>query len=279
MRNDVLAALARQGAPVSNDGTIRLYHATRRSTGPAIEHDRELRLAAPDDAALRVLRPGGTIWLASRPSILDDLAVAQVVLAISIQPEDAPEAEVLRDDLGDPPRVDLELAGRDGALPLTYVADLFAPVPELSPAVASAVNAFAASPVGQQLADPRECRGRCKRTSQRFISALRNHGADGRIIEWAWHGAWHNAVVVDEHLIIDWTAAQFDPAAAHPDVGTRAQRDLHMLTTYGAPAGWLIDPDDPFLRRHVDHWERAQERIPTGERDAAAFAADRGQTA
>ncbi len=273
MRPDVLKALARQGAPVSADDTIRLYHATTRAAKADILRTGQLLPTEPDDPALRA-RGGGSIWLASRPSILDDLDTAEIVLALSLCPVDVPEAEVLRDHLGDPPRTEIELMGRTAPLPLTYAADLHEPVPAPSPTVAAAIKDFAASPVGQQLMDPAECRGRCKRASQRFVAALRAHGADGEIIEWAWGGAWHNAVVIAGELIVDWTVSQFDPAAGPgAELSSRAQKDLRMLTACGAPAGMLVSPDDRFFGRRVDPWEQAREPIPVSELDMAAFAA------
>ena len=272
MRPEVLDALARQGAPVSADGTIRLYHATDKPGAAAIANTMSLLPSTPEDPVLRE-RVGSSIWLASRPSILDDLPGAEVVLAVTFQPELTPEAEVLRDHLGDPPRTEIELMSRDTPLPLAYAADLRASTPAPSPAVADAIANFAESPVGQQLTDPAECRGRCKRAAHRFISALRAHDADGKIIEWAWDGAWHNAVVIDGDLVIDWTASQFYPALTGVHLASRAQADLRMLNDYDAPAGMLIDPDDKFLRRRVDAWEEARQPIPASEIDLAAFAA------
>lgn len=124
--------------------------------------------------------------------------------------------------------------GRADPLPLTYAADVHDPTLTLSPQVAAAIEDFAASPVGQQLADPAECRGRCKRASQRFVAALRAHRADGRIIEWAWDGAWHNAVVIGDDLVVDWTAGQFDPDLIGAHLVSRTEIDLRLLTGHGA---------------------------------------------
>jgi hypothetical protein len=275
VRPDVLDALARHGALVSNDGTLRLYHATTRASAADILRTGVLLPATPNNPALRALRRGGSIFLASRPSILGDLSTADIVLAISIRPEDAPQAEVLRTDLGDPSRAEIELVGRSSPLPLTYARDPLAPAPVTSPEVAAAIADFLGSPVGHQLTDPAECRGRCKRASLRFVGALRAHGTDGQIIEWTWDRWWHDAVLIGGDLVIDWTVSQFDPTTGtFPELSSRARKDLHMLTAYSAAAGAVMDPNDPFLDYRVDPWDLARERIPISECDAQAFAAN-----
>lgn len=120
MHQDVLDALAAVGVRPDSDGNITLYHATSAQAAPLIIDELALRPPAPEketDPALRLLqeREGGFVWLASSPSIGQDLAAGQVVLEV-IVPTSVP-AELNRPPEGG--RVDLAVQLRPGqALPL-----------------------------------------------------------------------------------------------------------------------------------------------------------------
>src|SRR5277367_4869303 len=88
----------------------------------------------------------------------------------------------------------------------------------LDPRVVRAIEMFRESPVGRQLSVVEEQAGRCKHASGGFVSALREAGTSGTLLEWGWEetSSWHHAVLLDDGLtVIDWTAAQFvdDPDA------------------------------------------------------------------
>src|SRR4051794_37438205 len=106
---------------------------------------------------------------------------------------------------------------------------------ELRRRLQRAVGLFQASPVGEQLRDVEQQRGRCKRASSRFISALREVGLRGNVLEWAGDGWWHHAVIVEgSDIVVDWTAAQLehDPdtaqAVAWPLIETRAEAEARL---------------------------------------------------
>lgn len=271
MRPDVLAALARVACRVSADGTLRLYHATSSPVAEQILADGYLRPAPPDDVAERMLRRDrGFVFLATAPSIGADLQGRDTVLAVSIDAETP--AEIHRERWGDPPRAEIVLERKlDDPIPLVF-ADRLARDVELPETAKVAIELFRESEVGQQLADPDERIGRCRRASERFISALRHVDPEtpARLIEWAWEDAFHVVVKLDDDLI-DWTASQLTekpvPIAEMPwpYVETRARVDLQMLKDFGADAGAVVDPDDRFMepsRTRILSWELAQRRIP-----------------
>jgi hypothetical protein len=139
---------------------------------------------------------------------------------------------------------------------------------DLDFAVQEAIELFERSEVGQQLRDPMECHGRCRRASQRFLSALAAKDRKGQLLEWAWDGAWHHAVQLDgTDIVIDWTAAQFedDVDAARglpfPRIETRSQAEER----WGEPA--VIDMESKADRYFHNvpplmPWDVAQRRIP-----------------
>lgn len=275
MRPEILRTLQDADVAISTDGTIRMYHATSKAAATAIRTNLVLRGEEPEDLAQRMLRRdgGGSAFLSSSPSIVEDLHSAEVVLAVSLRPQDAPGAEVSRPAWGDPPRIEVEIrlpAG--GALPLTFADCLTRTVArnDLSREVQTAIEAFEASDVGRQLADRAEQRGRCQRASMSFIAALRESGADGQLIEWTWGNDWHTAVLVGDD-VIDWTASQFgdgeEQAGAMPQplVETRARIDVQLHETYGAAAGISLPADDSFFGRRAPSWEQAQSPITGAE--------------
>lgn len=104
-------------------------------------------------------------------------------------------------------------------------------------------------------------------------------------MEWKW-GVWfHNAVVVADSIIVDWTASQFieDPdaiaAIPWPLITTRAKIDLDMSLRHPTPAGTIEDlpptGQRDFLRRdraRILPWGQVQGRIPAyGTPEAEAF--------
>ena len=120
MHQDVLDVLAEVGVRPDNDGNVTLYHATSAQASPLIIDELALRPPAPDkepDPALRLLqeREGGFVWLASSPSIGQDLAAGEVVLEVVV-------AASIPAELNRPPqegRVDLAVQLRPRqALPL-----------------------------------------------------------------------------------------------------------------------------------------------------------------
>lgn len=140
---------------------------------------------------------------------------------------------------------------------------------DLPQEIEDAMDLFERAPVGRQLADPNETAGRCGRASGRFISALRESGADGSIIEWSeLENAWHHAVLLpDGETVVDWTASQFetDDLAAQNCPYPRVEPLATAIKRWGDPA--TIDPDDKLARWVHDvpdlmPWTEAQERIP-----------------
>jgi hypothetical protein len=161
--------------------------------------------------------------------------------------------------------VELELRLREPlALPWVDRLDRDVALDDLSQAVQEAASCYIAAPVGQQLQSPGEANGRCRRASQRFISALRHHGCNARLLEWGWDDSWHHAVLLEElDAVMDWTSRQFDGHAADPFplVRTRAQAECEW-----GPAA-VVDMDNPMDRSihnvpELWPWEKARERIP-----------------
>lgn len=234
MRVEVLRALAEAGTSPSYYETLRLYHATSEEGAAGILEGRQLLPALPEDPAERILakRGGGagSVYVASSPSIADELPTGQVVLAIDV-PEQTP-AEIVR-TWGEPPRIELELRLK-GALSLPWVDrfDRVVRLNDLSAPVREAVAAYVRSPVGQQIQQEGEAEGRCSRASRRFLSALRDRdpviGRAARVLEWGGEGGWHHAVLLEEQdAVLDFTSRQFpdhdrDP---FPLVRTRAQAE------------------------------------------------------
>lgn len=138
----------------------------------------------------------------------------------------------------------------------------------VDPAVREAIELFEESEVGEQLRDPGQCDGRCRRASQRFLSALATKERRGHLLEWAWDGGWHHAVLVDGcEIVIDWTAAQFEQDSdakrrvPFPRIETRTQAEER----WGEAA--VIDVEnasDLFLHNvpPLVTWEVARARIP-----------------
>lgn len=140
---------------------------------------------------------------------------------------------------------------------------------ELPDEVGDAIDLFRQSPVGQQLADPRETNGRCGRASGRFISALRECGSDGKIVEWGGlENAWHQAVLLPDGMtVVDWTASQFetDAEAAQSVPYPRIELLSAAIERWEEPSH--IDPDDKQAMWLHDTpppmpWSEARERIP-----------------
>jgi hypothetical protein len=291
MRDDVLGVLKQVGClkdPVT--GLIRLYHATSREAADLILAEGKLRPSVPTDPAERqLMRGGGSVFLASQPSILEELVDAAVILAVDVLAAAVP-AEVIRPRWGTPPRAELEVRLNEGLeIDLAFADELGRDVgrDDLTTAVQAAINLFQASDVGQQLRDPSERPHRCRRASERFVSAIRHIDPDSRaqIMEWKW-GVWfHNAVVVADSIIVDWTASQFieDPdaiaAIPWPLITTRAKIDLDMSLRHPTPAGTIEDlpptGQRDFLRRdraRILPWGQVQGRIPAyGTPEAEAF--------
>lgn len=74
----------------------------------------------------------------------------------------------------------------------------------LTEAVQEALDLFELSGVGQQLSDPVERPHRCRRSSERFVSAIGHIDPDteARIIEWNFGLAYQNAVVVADEIVV-----------------------------------------------------------------------------
>jgi len=139
-----------------------------------------------------------------------------------------------------------------------------------------AIELFKSSPVGQQLSRHEGRAGRCRRASQRFISALRHVGIDGALLEWAWDGEWHNAVLLADGRVVDWTASQFE---SDPDriAGVPWPR---IETREEAEARWgeaqVIEPDDRWALAsglpRLQTWAEARLPMPPpGTPQAEAF--------
>lgn len=111
METPTLTALARVGTYPDDAGNVRLYHATSKESADAIVRDQKLIASPPTDPAeLALLRAhgyGGHIYLASSPTIRDDLPGSEVVVAVDVPATALPHAP-LRDAWGDPLRVELE---------------------------------------------------------------------------------------------------------------------------------------------------------------------------
>lgn len=279
MRSDVVRALVQGGTHPDEDGNVRLYHATDEQAAAAIVADRMLRPQEPDDLAERMLRRGGgSVFLSTSPDIAADLGKG-VVLAVDIPVEGTP-AEVIRAGWGDPPRVELEVqlpAGEN--LPVASVdrldravglADLPAPAQE-------AVALFAASKVGKQLADHDAKAGCCQRASMRFLSALREKGADGTLLSWGGTGWWHCAVLIagSADVVVDWTASQFegDDARAdvpYPRVETRARADARWSPSSELDIDTALGRSVAALPELLP-WSEAQKPIPDRDSPDAAF--------
>jgi hypothetical protein len=282
MRDDVLAALGQVGTYPDENGNVRLYHATDEQAAEAILAELILLPREPEDRAERMLRRGGgSVFLATSPDIVADLGKGGVVLAVDI-PVGGTPAEVIRAGWGDPPRVELEVqlpAGEN--LPLAFVDRLDRAVSfdDLPAPAQEAVAMFAASKVGQQLADHDERAGRCQRASMRFLSALREKGADGTLLAWGGTGWWHCAVLItgSADVVVDWTASQFETEEAradvpYPRIETRAQADARW-----SPSS-VLDIDTALGRSvavlpELLPWSEAQRAIP--DRDSTEAAVDR----
>ncbi len=92
---------------------------------------------------------------------------------------------------------------------------------ELDQSVQAAVGLFEHAPIGQQLADYREREGRCWRSSTRFLSALRESGADGELLVWTGEGWEHGAIQLKgTDIVVDWTASQFEKDPDTPGIRT-----------------------------------------------------------
>jgi hypothetical protein len=138
----------------------------------------------------------------------------------------------------------------------------------LDPQVQAAIALFEQAPIGQQLADSRERAGRCWRSSTRFLSALRQSGADGELLVWRGQDWEHGAIrLLGTDIVVDWTASQFeaDPEKAqayeHPCIRSRAEADAACGESY------VFEFETPFFRNHnglpeqVLPWGQARERI------------------
>jgi hypothetical protein len=271
MQTQTLAALAKVGTYPDDDGNVRLYHATSSDAADAIVRDKKLIPAPPTDPAeLALLRSrgfGGHIYLASSPAIGNDLSGSQVVVAVDVAVAALPDWP-LRDNWGDPPRVELELqAPIDEEENILKLALAYADrlerrvkVEELPLAVQGAIELFQDSPVGRQLSAIRTPSGLCQDASIRFLAALREQGSDGQLLAWGspestW---WHCTVQPKESdVIVDWTARQFEPNAAYPRIETRTVAEarwnlpglLDINSAIGRNVGQLPD---------VPTWEEAR---------------------
>jgi hypothetical protein len=265
VREDVLRALERVEKVPDAAGCLRLYHATSEVAAAAIIAEKALRPALPEDPAMRILaaRDGGQVFLSSSPAIGGELG-QPVVLAVDV--DVSTPAEVLRDQYGDPPRVELQSdlpAGEMIALVSVERLDRNVEVNDLPQAARRAVELFAASPIGVKLRAHEAKAGNCQRASIAFLSALRECGTDGTLLAWTvGETAWHGAVMVAESggLIVDWTAGQFeahDAAVPYPRVETRARADARWGDSNP------LDPDTPVGRSFgnvpaVPSWEHAR---------------------
>lgn len=139
---------------------------------------------------------------------------------------------------------------------------------ELDPRVQAAIALVENAPIGRQLADYRERAGRCWRSSTRFLSALRESGADGELLVWTGQGWEHGAIQLkSSDIVVDWTASQFeaDPNKAkaydYPCIRTRAATDAACGESY------VFRFEDPFFRgsnslpEQVLPWDKARERV------------------
>jgi hypothetical protein len=273
MHPDILAALARVGTHPDENGNVRLYHATTGPAADSIIADGVLHATESTDLAQRlVARGGGSVHLASSPSIAADLGKGQVVLAVDI-PKETP-AEVPPRYSPNPSRVELEVQLPPGEdLPLVFVdrLDRRVSLDDLPAEAQRAVEAFKASEVGQQLARIEEQPGRCQRASIAFLSALRHHGADGTLIVWSGPSWWHSAILVadTEGVIVDWTASQFESdevkaSTPYPRIETRAQADARWGDSdpedIDTPVGRFVS-----ALPELAPWSEAQRRIPDRE--------------
>lgn len=279
MHSDVLSELERVGTFPYEDDTVRLYHATGTREAEAIIAESKLRPQEPEDPAERQLSGGGgSVYLSSSPDIGADLATGKVLLAVNVAVGSTP-AEVLRGCWGDPPRVELVVqlrAGEELSLPFVDRLDRTVALGDLSRSVQEAVGLFETSEVGQQLADHEEKEGRCQRASMRFLSALREKGADGRLLAWEGERWWHCGVLIadSDDVLLDWTASQFETEEApsevpYPRIETRARADARWGTSCE------LDIDSPLGRNvaglpELVPWREAQKRIPDRNSDQAA---------
>lgn len=271
MHPDALRRLAHVGTRPDDNGNVRLYHATDAWAAEAIIAEAKLIPRAPDDLAERILRGGGgSVFLSSSVDIAADLGKGKVVLAVDVAAEGTP-AEVKRSGWGDPPRVELEVQLRAGEeLPLAFVdrLDRAVSLGDLPSAAQEAIALFQASEVGQQLADHEERGERCQRASLRFLSALREAGADGTLLAWSGDGWWHCAVLIagSDDVVVDWTASQFETEerrleVPYPRIETRAYADAR----WGSSVEMDVDsPEGRFVAKlpELRPWSCAQKRIP-----------------
>jgi hypothetical protein len=281
MQTPTLAALASVGTYPDDNGSVRLYHATSSEAADAIVREKKLVPTAPaDPAELALLRSrgfGGYVYLASSPAIGNDLAGSEVVVAVDVASAALPHSP-LRENWGDPPRVELEFkAPLDDEQNLLKLNLAFADrldrkvrVDDLAPSAVAAIRLFEESPVGQQLAELVEPSGLCQDASIRFLAALREEASDGRLLSWGnprtdW---WHCTVQLkDSDVIVDWTARQFDPKAPYPRIETRAVTEAR----WNLPG--VLDVDTPIGRSvgklpEVPTWVAARKVIVTGQEDA-----------
>jgi hypothetical protein len=139
---------------------------------------------------------------------------------------------------------------------------------ELDPRVQAAIAMFEQAPIGQQVADYRERAGRCWRSSTRFLSALRESGADGELLVWRGQDWEHGAIQLQgTDIVVDWTASQFEAepekarTSEHPCIRSRAEADAACGESY------VFEFENPFFRNHnnlpeqVLPWARARERV------------------
>jgi len=248
MRPDVLAQLATIGRRPTTAGHIRLLHATDRLSADRILRESRLRPRADADLALNQLNRGlGSIYLATHESIRDDLATADVVLALDFDVRTI-DAEIHRPCVGDPPRLELVVQ-----LPMDKTLEFVAgdrldreiEVQDLNPAVADSIIAFRDSVAGRQLSVPAQTGGRCQRASLAFLSCLRHHGSNGTLLAFSGDGWWHCVVAVeDPQAIIDWTAAQFerDPTQAAAMPTPRIETLARVTNRWGEPT--ILHPGD-----------------------------------
>lgn len=278
--SEALSHLALVGVHADTDDAVLLYHATRSQHVDVIMDAKSLRPAVPSDPGERQLRRGrGAIYLSSSPAIGEDMHVGPV-LALRVVASELATAEVIRSGYGDPPRVELEVwRDPDDPLPLVAVERYQAAVArsDLPCPVQAAIAAYETAPVGRQLSDPAERRGRCWRSATRFLAALREHGADGELLGWAADDWTHGAIrPLETPVVVDWTLSQFetDPEKAQtmefPVICTPAEVDALVRATREIlkfEGGSLFRTDD-LLPEPVLPWVQAREPIVERDRHA-----------
>jgi hypothetical protein len=229
VQSATLRALAEVGTYPDDAGNVRLYHSTSAAAASSIIDEMRLVPREPSDVAQRMLLRGrGYVYLSSSPTISQDLPHGEVVLAVDVAVALLPEAP-LREQFGEPPRVELELeVPMSSSVPLVFAdrLDRKVDLTDLDPAVRAAIELFANSPFGQQLRDPdQDTGGWCQEASLRFLAALRDKGSNGRLLSWGSPGDnwWHcTTQLEDSDVIIDWTARQFEADAPCPRIEPRA---------------------------------------------------------